>query len=335
MSDLKLLMERFSQFADSKINEQEGTNDIVLKLPKFRISEQWGTPGSADRKIIEMFTNKIKGSTLTEKINSLNSFVGDCDETCASQKDVAEILANLVFLDSLASVIYDFNDKTGGFLFESILAALFGGKATQIATKGGKDQDVTDLVDDRGRPLSLKFFFSDASQYIGASYQNLAKSIIAAGEPMIYIIAVKNRISKSDNNVLSIDFYEFSVGVDEDPGPYVRPKIGIKGDYDAKDLGKKKYTRLNSGYGLPIRVGTAQKHHIGTLNMGGSRDHIKEVAQNYADRLGSVLFEIYNQIDSLSSNVNTYFLESPEAKAAALKARENAVMLKKETDELI
>ena len=30
-----------------------GAEGMVLRLPKFRISEQWGTPGSDDRKIIE------------------------------------------------------------------------------------------------------------------------------------------------------------------------------------------------------------------------------------------------------------------------------------------
>ena len=301
MKGKKILLERWQKFLKE---EQQTAQGITLSLPKFRISEQWGTPGSDDRKIIEMFTNKIKGSTLTEKINSLNNFVAGCDESCASEKDVSEILANLVFLDSLASVIYDFNDKTGGFLFESILAALFGGKAEQIATKGGKDQDVTDLIDDKGRPLSLKFFFSQASQYVGASYANLVKSIVAANQPMIYIVAVKNRISKSDNNVLSIDFYEFSVGTKTD---LRGQKVDIQGEYDAKDLGKKEWTRFNSGYGLPILYATSQRHHLGTLNMGGSREHMKKIAQKYADRLGDVLLEIYDQIDSLSTNVNTYF----------------------------
>ena len=55
----------------------------------------------------------------------------------------------------------------------------------------------------------------------------------------------------------------------------------------------------------------------------------------YADRLGDVLLEIYDQIDSLSTNVNTYFLESPDGKGNALKARENAIVLKKDTEELV
>ena len=320
---MKALMENWNRYVVTEDVSADGTEDYVLRLPKLRISEQWGTPGSDDRQIIEMFTSKIKGATLKEKIESLNNFVAGCDEMCASQKDVSEILANLVFLDALSSVIYDFNDMTGGYLFESILAALFGGSAEQIETKGGRYQDVTDIVDDRGRNLSLKFFFSQASQYVGASYNNLVRSIVKAGEPMIYIVAVKNRASKGDKNVMSIDFFEFSVGHEE-----------IKGDYDAIEVGKGEYGAHNSGYGLPIKYATAQRHYLGTLTLGGSREAMAKVAQRYADRLGSVLHEIYQQIDLLSNNVNTYFLESPDEKDAALKARQNAEVLKKETQDL-
>ncbi len=319
---MKQIIENFNKYITEDL--ESSSDNITIKFPKFRISEQWGKPGSQDRQIIEMFTSKIKGSTLAEKIASLNTFAADCDKNCAAQKDVAEILANLVFLDSLSSVIYDFNDKTGGFLFESILAALIGGNAAQIETKGGRDQDVTDIVDDQGRPISLKFFFSGASQYVGASYKNLRKSIKDSGQPMTYIIAVKNRKSKSDNNVLSIDFYEFTVGDRE---------YGISGDFNSSQVGKLgKYS--SNPYGLGLSSVVRSQYHLGNLNLGGSRENLYEIAQRYADRLGNVLLEIYDQIDKLSGNVNKYFLESPDSKESALKARANAEALKKESEEL-
>jgi len=313
------MIENFNKYITEEL--ESSSDNITIKFPKFRISEQWGKPGSQDRQIIEMFTSKIKGSTLAEKISSLNSFASECDENCAAQKDVSEILANLVFLDSLSSVIYDFNDKSGGFLFESILAALIGGNAKQIETKGGRDQEVTDIVDDQGRPISLKFFFSEASQYVGASRKNLKKSIKDSGEPMTYIVAVKNRKSKSDNNVMSIDFYEFTVG-DVD--------IGIDGDFDEWDVGK----NWENKYGLKLSKVARSQYHLGNLNLGGSRESLHKIAQRYADRMGNVLLEIYDQIDKLSGNVNKYFLESPDSKESALKARANAEALKKESEEL-
>ena len=320
---MKLLIENFNKYITEEL--ESSSDNITIKFPKFRISEQWGKPGSQDRQIIEMFTSKIKGSTLAEKISSLNSFASECDEKCAAQKDVSEILANLVFLDSLSSIIYDFNDKSGGFLFESILAALIGGDAEQIDTKGGRDQEVTDIVDDQGRPISLKFFFSGASHYVGGSYYNLARDIANAGVPMTYIVAFKNRKSSSDNSVMSIDFYEFTVGYRD-----------IQGDFSAEQLGGAVISQRGKFHdkGVHINLVKNKKFHLGNLNLGGSRENLHKIAQRYADRLGNVLLEIYDQIDKLSGNVNKYFLESPNSKDSALKARANAEALKKESEEL-
>ena len=44
--------------------------------------------------------------------------------------------------------------------------------------------------------------------------------------------------------------------------------------------------------------------------------------------------EIYQQIDELSQNVHEYFLDAPNSKTAALKAQNNAKVLKKDADEL-
>jgi len=74
------------------------------------------------------------------------------------------------------------------------------------------------------------------------------------------------------------------------------------------------------------------RYFIGTLKFG-SREDLMKIAQNYADRLGAVLLDIYEQLDKLTNNVNTYFLENK--KEAALGAQQNAAALKSETEELI
>ena len=312
------------------------TDDKIIRIPKFRISEQWGTPGTEDREIIEKFTSKIQGSTLKEKINSLNSFVSDCDAGCAAQKNVAEILANLVFLDSLAAVIEDFNPMTGGFLFESLIASLFGGSAKQVPTQGGIDQDVTDITDDQGRPMSLKFFFEGGSQYIHGSEDNLRNAIIKNKQPMYYLIGLKNK-STQKGKVVAIDFYEFSVGSSQD---------GIEGQFDVWQIGS--YNGLSIGEvigrkqrGRPRRgeegkPRTRQKetaYYLGTLNFG-SKDQLQAVAKNYVTRLGSLMFEIYEQLDLLSKNINKYFLDTPGGKDAALSAINNAAALKTDLQKL-
>jgi hypothetical protein len=338
---MKEFHESWKKFITEEVESGEGGESITLRLPKFRISEKWGTPGSDDRKLIEMFTKNIKGSNLSEKISSLNSFVSECDAACASTKDVSEILANLVYLDSLASVIYDFNPMTGGFLFESLLAALFGGTARQVPTgETGSDQSVIDIYDDKGRPLSLKFFFEGGSQYITASGQNLRNDIVNEGKPVIYVIAIKNR-SHEDGKILAIDFYEFEVGSRRDGIPakfdYTDlEKYGGRSDLSTSAIiGKKRKGRRmpDEDPDTPRQRQKQTPFYLGTINFG-SRQEIQQIANNYVERMGSLMFEIYQQLDLLSNNVNTYFLSSPDSKDSALKARQNAEILKKDTEEL-
>ena len=73
------------------------------------------------------------------------------------------------------------------------------------------------------------------------------------------------------------------------------------------------------------------RYFIGSLKLG-SREDIIDVARNYADRLGEILLEIYQQLDNLTKNVNKYFLENK--KDAAIQAQNNAAILKSETDQL-
>ena len=317
---MKELLNEWKKYISEQDGIESSEEEKTISFPKLRISEQWGTPGSEDRKIIEMFTAKISGNDLSSKIASLQAMIKDCDEACVNSKDVGEILGGLVFLDSLASVIYDFNDKTGGFLFESLISALLGGKSRQVPTPGGRNQAIEDILDSDGQtPLSLKFFFSNASQYIKGSYINLNRGIEQYKRPIRYIIALKNR---SDGEVLSIDFYGFDVGNENYPGDF--------NGLGAKMVGGKEGA---SGNGLPVKAGSASNFKLGTLDLG-SRKEMQERAQKYVDRLGENLFEIYSQLEQLTGNVNTYFLSSPESKNAALKAQQNADALKKDTEKL-
>tara|TARA_Y100000034_G_C6826565_1_gene372709 strand:+ start:142 stop:1155 length:1014 start_codon:yes stop_codon:yes gene_type:complete len=337
---MKRLLENWHQYLGAIEERQKLETDgknFTLTLPKLRISEQWGTPGSEDRKIIEMFTAQIQGSNLHEKINSLNEFISKCDEACISTKDVSEILGSLVFLDSLAAIIYDFNATTAGFLFEALISALLGSGSSQVPTGGqGIYQDTTDVIDERGRPMSLKFYKLDPDNpkgYITAAVRNLRVSIIKHGQPMIYLLGLKNT---KNNKINSVDFYEVSIGSKADD---------IEGQFDVKDMNipmkmivqGEIYTEVEDWKKPDVfhrMPGDAQKdrYFIGSLQFGSREDLIK-IAQNYADRLGDVLLEIYEQLDHLTNNINTYFLENK--KEFALKAQQNAVILKAETEELV
>jgi len=334
---MKLLLENWNQYLsvlEEKQKAEESGKEFSITLPKLRISEQWGTPGSEDRKIIEMFTSKIQGSTLDEKIISLNAFISDCDKACAETKDVSEILGSLVFLDALASIIHDFNATTAGFLFESLMSALVAGE--QIATGGqGIYQDTTDMMDSRGRPMSLKFYKASGGMptgYVKAAVSNLKSAILSHGVAMNYLLGLKNT---QGGKIHSVDFYEVAVGYQSE---------GIEGHFDIKDIaqggipmslivrgGRFVEDRDGDGHTLP---GDYQegKYFIGSLRLG-SREDLVKIAENYASRLGSVLLEIYEQLADLSHNVNSYFLENDKEKA--LEAQQNAQTLKDETEHLL
>jgi outer membrane murein-binding lipoprotein Lpp len=312
---MKDILENWKKYV---ITEKEGSGEetFVLKLPKLRISEEWGKPKSEDREQIARFTKQIKGDDLATKIESLNSFASRCDKACANTKDVAEILGNLVFLDALSSVIYDFNAQTGGFLFEALLAALLGGDARQVATAGGPNQDVTDIFDDKGRPMSLKFFFDTGSKNVGGSYNNLNQAIEDNKSVMYYLVALKQRAESGD--VMSIDFYEFTVGNEN-----------YRGDFTLSDW---RSAKAETQFKIPVNTEIKiPGYKLGNLNFG-SRTDIANIAGNYVDKLSGTLRELYGNIDYLSKNVNAYFLENEAG--AATRAKKAAKTIKGEADKL-
>ena len=220
---------------EKKSDFKSGEAVKTITLPKLRISEQWGEPGSEDRQIIEMFTQKISGKTFQEKINSLQNFVKECDESCVRAKDISEILGSLMFLDALSSVIYDFNATTSGFLFEALTSALLGGTARQVPTTGGRNQDVIDIYDESGQPLSLKFFKSSGSAYIKGAPDNLKASIENVKRTVIYLIGIKNT---DGAETLGLDFYQFTVGLTDEENRDLPEGQKIQGDYSYADIGK-------------------------------------------------------------------------------------------------
>ena len=299
---MKPLFENWRKFI-VEAETTEKTKEYSLKLPRYRISDQWGEPDSEDRRLVENFIARIPGNDFVAKLNSLNSFVVDCEEQCQQQKDVSEILSNLMFLEVLASVISDFNPQTGGFLFESLLSAMLGGK--MIPAVEGEIADVEVQAAGQAEKWSLKFLFGGREKYVGGSYDKLIESIREQGQPVTYVVAIKNK-SHKEQEVLSIDFYKFTVGSAE---------LGVAGDFDAGDVGKQKATDCGTGDGLKMSCVADGGHLIGTLAFG-SKTQLREITNNYFERLGTVLFDIYDQIEQLSNNINRFYLENMDKDAA-------------------
>ena len=146
---------------------------------------------------------------------------------------------------------------------------------------------------------------------------------------MVYLLGFK---STKDDKLNSVEFYEVSVGSKKD---------GIEGQFDVEDMDipfndvvkgyeyDYKPSRKPGAFDI-VRVNPDEKRYfIGTLQFG-SREDLIRIAQNYTERLGKVLLEIYQQLENLTNNVNVYFLENN--KEAAVKAQQSANLLKKETE---
>ena len=122
-------------------DEGDSISDL---LPTVKITESWGSPGSKDRQIIEEFTNKIKGETVEAKIQSLNSILSGE----AQDPSLGEILATLLMIEVLNSILDEFTEAAGGFIFEGFLAGLFGDKSVQITDVKGEESDA------KGKPIT-------------------------------------------------------------------------------------------------------------------------------------------------------------------------------------
>lgn len=294
----KLLVEKDTKALSVKSDSK------TISFPRIRLSEKWGEPGSDDRKLIDQFVRALPGTSLQQKINAMQSFVNDCREKCVDEKDVAEILANLVFLDALASVIHDFSATVAGTLFESFLAALLGWKQSDVRV--GRSAPIEDIVNLQGdKATSLKLVRKNFNHF-GGSVAGLLNALETYGSNLEYIVVLKDAESE-----LKLKFYSMS-------GEQV---------WDLYEEGwpskQWKVTRRE----LEI-YGTV----VAELDVGDKKS-ITTVASRYVDRLGESLVSTFSLLDSLSQNINSYFIG--DDKAAGLRARSDAEQLKINVDKSI
>ena len=298
--DNHILVERQSPEAIESSSQEK-----TIALPKFKLTEKWGTPGTKSRNEIEMFLGKLPAGSLQEKIQFVNSFISNCKEKCVEKKTTSSILANLVFLETLATIIYDFNYSTGGFLFEVFLAALLGTSSQQVVAtqsrKKGQAGDIADITGPDGEPISLKFFKEGASQYISGSLKDLKASILKYGKSITYLVVIKAP-GENKGDVKRIDFWQFELGayVDEgDDSDYLTP---VEGDIMGDDFEK------GPQFKIPVkRMQAVMQKPIASLFFG-SRKELQHLANLYVRELGEDIENIYNNLDKLSQNINKYLV---------------------------
>ena len=336
--------ERRGKTIKAKVEEK------VLPIPYPTITAAWGKPGNADRAEVETLLARVAtGPTWQAKINNLNKFVESCKgkAACLNQAD-STILSKLMALDIIVSIVYDFDPSTSGFLFESLMATLIGGTSEQVAASQSRSDEETGDISDvilLNKPFSLKLLRKKASS-IDGSYRDLIGSIIKHQQPISYLVALK----ETDAELPIIRFYEFTIGssaiVQNEVGDWVhdlsRTGEGPYGGYidvdnpDLKvikgtkfhvptailkkttaDMRVKKKGQKKGGKEIDPQLVRRQKafqalefsKETEVLNIG-TKESLETLANSYTEQIHEDITTIYNSLESLTKNINSYLIGS-------------------------
>jgi len=128
----RLIEEQMRLFEDALPGGGQGdTTSFDMPFPRPRITENFGKPGTEDRRLIENFAKNIAPTgDLKTKLAAINSIIAEKKENAT----IGEILATMVICEILYTIISRFTESAGGFIFEGFLAGLFGGQSVQITS---------------------------------------------------------------------------------------------------------------------------------------------------------------------------------------------------------
>ena len=222
--NLKLIFEMIDEVLNEDIPIGPATispeAQIDMKLPVIRISEAWGRVDNADREVIESFASKIKGNTLEEKLASLNDVLTREDP----HANISTLLSTMMVCEVLSTILRDFTEAAGGFIFEGFLAGLFGGQSVQVTS--AKDipgmeaagKPITDVVLG-DKHYSLKLL--GPSTGVKGSFRNLVNHFETIPH-VIYLDA--RRVDKIEG----LEFGEFVITLENFLDVFFRPFAGIK-----------------------------------------------------------------------------------------------------------
>ena len=195
-------------------------------IPEINVSELGWSDVSTDeagevvkgpqRRLLEDYLSNVEGSTLSEKIASLEAFYEDGDLTLIEgvqdrSELIKKIMSYLVFYKTLTKVITNFNASSAGFSFESFLATLLDGQ--QIKANTGT---IADFTTGDNIPISLKLY-AEKSLEVGGSYVDLVNDLVDPkfNHPgMRYVVCTKNLTGAGLEQNGSIKFYQFDINLD-------------------------------------------------------------------------------------------------------------------------
>ncbi len=266
--------------------------NINISLPTIKITEDWGKAESKDRAIIENFTKNIApGGTLEQKIAALNSVL---TEKKADAK-ISEILSTMVVCEVLSSIIREFTESAGGFIFEGFLAGLFGGKSVQITSPEeieGMDasgKPITDVILN-DRHYSLKLLGQTTG--VKGSFANMVEHF----SQLDHVVYLDARRIEGDQG---LEFGEFVITLENFLDVFVTPflkQVTIRGLQVDSASGLKDMLRKLRSEGKPVKEIKFSK--TGFAGMSGK-------VFTYSPRLDEVqvsreaLINVLKQIDEM------------------------------------
>tara|TARA_R110001592_G_scaffold360088_1_gene667905 strand:- start:29 stop:958 length:930 start_codon:yes stop_codon:yes gene_type:complete len=244
-----------------------------------------------------------------------------------------KMISSVMIMDYLNSIIEDVDSGAGAYMFESFCAAIAGGKVEGKRTTDEGKMAAVDFTLSSGASGSSKF-------YSGIGGIEQAVNGFDDGDPVYYIVAIKNK--SSSDEVLSIDLYTYTVVVDRSSGRNnitimtpnrveIHPKPKAKPGEMIK-LNKKSY------YKEETKLGTFQILRTSKEGLESFKDAIKNIAEQVKGQIAEVLpkmSEIQDDSANFSSNLNMYASAGKmEAGDAAVKSLINMKKLTKELFEL-
>ena len=288
--NLNKLFEMIEEVIDSRsvIQEQEAVQATEKKTPKgvpyptLSLNKRWGIPKTGDRELVNQVVTNLQGNSIKQRIQNLNQFLEGCKEDCINEKNISKAIANIIILEALSSLVFDFNAGPAGDLFEAFLAAMTGRPdIEQTGEKGG--------LADVGKSLSAKLIKNKAP-IVGAE-ANL-DAAVESGE-MDFLVAGK--VQESKNGPLEVVFYNFKV-----PSDIPKSKMSYR---DGKFF---------------INYTEYKNFQFATVNIG-TREQLRQIAQQYLDTLDNKISVIYESLGTLTNQLNDYFIKNDTSSGTAAK----------------
>jgi len=245
----------------STITDKEYTKaDIQLKRDMFNIdmrnyaSESGQFPADVNSAISTLFSglNTIPSrlKKITEFTKEMKTIAKEGDSDLLNSMSLKKLLSSTLIADFLNSVIEDMDSGSSAYLFESFLAALFGGNVegkslTDEGKMGGVDFTLSGGASGSAKLYSNK---SGISQAVGGFKPN---------EPIFYVVGIKNK--NFSKEITSVDLYHFIL--------YIEPESNVKGQPNHHEDGDTSKPLLPDG----MRFIESKKTNTGSTRLAAGK----------------------------------------------------------------